>query len=125
MNRSILRFPLAGTLFLAACVSSGTKVTTEQIAAFEVGKTTEEQVIAALGKPNSVTVLPDGSHTDVYLHTAAHATAATYVPIVGLFAGGAKGTSDTAIFMFDAQHILKSTSSNTTTTDVKTGIANQ
>lgn len=111
--------------FLAACVSSGTKVTSEQIAAFEIGKTTEAQVIAALGKPNSVTVLSDGSRTDVYLYSAAHATAASYVPIVGLFAGGAKGSSNAAVFMFDTKLILKSTSSNITTMDVKTGIANQ
>lgn len=112
-------------LILAGCVSSGTKVTQAQISAFQVGKTTEADVIAALGVPNSASAQPDGSKIDVYAHMSAHANAASYVPIVGLFAGGAKSDSDTAVFSFGPDGILKSTSSNTAHADVNTGLANQ
>jgi hypothetical protein len=122
-----MRFLIAAGLIgmLAGCVSSGTKVTAEQVTAFEVGKTSEAQVIAALGKPNGVSVLADGSKVDVYMHVSAHANGASYIPIVGLFAGGAKGDSDTAVFSFGPDGVLKSTSSSTVHADVNTGLANQ
>lgn len=121
--RTWIAVGLAG--ILAGCVSSGTKVTSQQANAFEAGKTSEAQVIAALGRPNSVTVLANGTKIDVYAHIAAHANAASYVPIVGLFAGGAKGDSDTAVFTFGQDGILKSASTSTSHSDVSTGIANQ
>jgi outer membrane protein assembly factor BamE (lipoprotein component of BamABCDE complex) len=93
-------------------------VTQEQTAAFEVGKTTEAQVVAALGNPNGVSTLADGSRVDVYTHVAAHATAASYVPIVGIFAGGAKATSNTAVFNFDPHGVLTSTHSGSSQTSV-------
>jgi outer membrane protein assembly factor BamE (lipoprotein component of BamABCDE complex) len=112
-------------LILAGCVSSGTKVTQQQLTQFQVGKTTEAEVIAAFGAPTSSSVATDGSKTDVYQHISAHANAATYIPIVGIFAGGAKSTADTAVLNFDQQGILRSTSSSTAHSDVNTGLANQ
>lgn len=122
-----MRFLIAAGLvgILAGCVSSGTKVTQAQVSAYQVGKTTEAEVIAALGAPNSASVLSDGSRIDVYMHTSAHANAASYVPIVGLFAGGAKGDSETAVFTFSPNGILKATSSSAAHSDVNTGLANQ
>lgn len=114
---------LAGVL--AGCVSSGTKVTESQISAFQVGKTTEAEVIAHLGQPNGRSVGTDGSKSDVYMHISAHANGASYIPIVGLFAGGAKSDSDMAVFNFGPDGILRSTSSNTGHTDLNTGLANQ
>jgi outer membrane protein assembly factor BamE (lipoprotein component of BamABCDE complex) len=110
---------------VAGCVSSGTKVTQEQAAAFEVGKTTEAQIIAALGAPNQSSTLSDGTRLDIYMHISAHANAASYIPVVGLVAGGAKGTNDTATFTFTPDRVLKSTSSSSGTTNVNTGLANQ
>jgi len=109
----------------AACVSSGTKVTQVLPTAFEVGKTTEAQVIAAFGAPNQTAALPDGTRLDIYMHIGAHANAASYIPVVGLFAGGAKGTNDMATFTFTPDLVLKSTSSSSGTTNVNTGLANQ
>jgi len=110
---------------MAGCVSSGTKVTADQQASFQPGTTAETQIIAKLGPPNNVATLADGSKMDSYMHIAASANAATYVPIVGLFAGGAKSTTDTVMFAFDPQGILKSTTSNHGQSNVNTGIANQ
>lgn len=121
--RVLIAVGLAG--ILAGCVSSGTKVTQAQISAFQVGNTTEAEVISAFGPPNSASVLSDGSRIDVYVHMSAHANAASYVPVVGLFAGGAKGDSETAVFTFGPNGILKATSSSAAHTDVNTGLANQ
>jgi hypothetical protein len=121
--RLIIAVCLAGVL--AGCASSGTKVTQAQVSAFQTGKTTEAEVIAALGAPNSASVLSDGSRIDVYVHMSARANASSYVPVVGLFTGGAKGDSETAVFTFGPDGILKATTSNTSHADVKTGLANQ
>ena len=110
---------------LAGCISSGTEVTATQASQFKVGATTEQQVIAALGQPEQTATNTDGTKVDTYLHTSAHATAATYVPIVGLFAGGAKGTTRSVTFTFNAKGVLKSESSSSSQENVHTGLLNQ
>ena len=112
-------------LLLTGCVSSGTKVTPEQVAQFEQGKTTLAEVVAKLGPPNSTTTLGNGQTILVYVHISSSANAATYVPVVGLLAGGATGTSNTATFTFDSRGILVSSSSSQSNTAVNTGLLNQ
>jgi hypothetical protein len=102
-----------------------THVTAEQASASQVGVTTEADVIAKLGDPNMVSTNPDGTKIDTYMHVASSANAVNYIPVVGLFAGGAKSSSETVNFTFDSHNILKSTSSNRTNVNVNTGLANQ
>lgn len=112
-------------LAAAGCVSSGTKVTGDQLAQFKDGTTTEAQIVAKLGPPNSASTSTDGSKTDIYVHIAASANAASYIPVVGLFAGGAKGTNDSVVFNFDSKGVLKSHSSSTGQMALNTGLLNQ
>ena len=112
-------------LALGACVSAGTKVTAEDTADFVSGRTTEADVVDRLGQPNSSTTESDGTKIDVYVYTEAHATAATYVPVVGLFAGGARGTGTTATFTFDASGLLKAKSTGQSNSQVNAGLLNQ
>jgi outer membrane protein assembly factor BamE (lipoprotein component of BamABCDE complex) len=112
-------------LSLVGCVSSGTKVTPEQVAQFQQGKTTLSEVVATLGAPNSTTNLGNGQTILVYVHISSQANAATYVPVVGLLAGGATGTSNTATFTFDSRGILISSGSSQSNTAVNTGLLNQ
>jgi outer membrane protein assembly factor BamE (lipoprotein component of BamABCDE complex) len=123
MRKRILAVAIYATL--SACVSSGTKVTQQQLTKFEVGKTTEADVIAALGAPNNSTIATDGSKIDVYAHVSARANAASYVPIVGLFAGSATAHTDSVTLTFDPTGLLKAVSSSTGQTTVNTGLANQ
>lgn len=118
-------FSVAFLLTLSACVSSGTKVTAQQVAAFTPGKTTEAQVIASLGEPNYATVGPDGSKTDMYMHNSMHATAVSFVPIVGSLAGGIKSNNSMVTLNFDANGVLKNVSSSTGANDMHTGLLNQ
>jgi len=111
----------AAALILCGCVSSGTKVTAEQASQFVKGTTTETQVIAKLGEPNSRSAASDGTLTFVYFYVRASADAATYVPIVGAFAGGARGSSNMATFIFGPDKILKDYSTTVTDTRFKNG----
>lgn len=110
---------------LAGCISSGTKVTEEQQAQFKVGVTTEAEVIAKLGPPNNVATRPDGVKVDTYRHVDMSMNAAGFVPVVGIFLGGKKQTSDTVNFMFDTRGVLKNISSDRGQSNTNTGLANQ
>ena len=92
---------------LTGCVSMGTKVKTSQLAQFHKGVTTEAQVEQALGKPQSSTVNSNGTTILVYTYSHASADAIDYVPIVGLFAGGAKGEQTAVAFTFDKSGTLQ------------------
>ena len=109
----------------AGCISSGTKVTEEQQAQFKVGVTSEAEVIAKLGPPNNVATRPDGVKVDTYRHVDMSMNAAGFVPVVGIFLGGKKQTSDTVTFMFDTRGVLKNISSDRGQSNTNTGLANQ
>ena len=116
---------LCSALTLAACVSSGTKVSAEDTKQFKVGVTTEQEIIAKLGTPNKVITNTDGSKVDIYLHVASNIHAASFIPVVGIFAGGTSTNSDSATFTFDPQNVLKSISNSSGQQDVNTGLLNQ
>jgi hypothetical protein len=88
-------------LVLAGCVSSGTKITPDQVAEFERGKATLAEVIGRLGPPNSRTNTPTGQTIIVYAFVAASPGAAT---------------SSTATFTFDDSGVLLSSGSSETNT---------
>jgi hypothetical protein len=66
-------------------MSSGREVTYQEAAQFQKGVTTESEVIARLGQPNSIARLGDGTTIIVYAHIEASPDAVDYVPVVGLF----------------------------------------
>jgi outer membrane protein assembly factor BamE (lipoprotein component of BamABCDE complex) len=100
-------------LMLAGCVSSGTKVDTTQIASFQKGKTTYAQVVQALGPPISVSTLSDGTRIIGYGYVHAEPRAASFIPVVGLFAGGADAQSQSVIFTFGPDGTLRDYSTTT------------
>jgi outer membrane protein assembly factor BamE (lipoprotein component of BamABCDE complex) len=84
-------------LALSACSTVGTKVSGAQLSEFQNGKTTEAQVIAALGKPDSVTINSEGTKTLVYTFFSTQVKAASFIPLVGMFAGGTDTQSSVAM----------------------------
>jgi outer membrane protein assembly factor BamE (lipoprotein component of BamABCDE complex) len=112
-------------LLLAGCASSGTMVTEQQAAQFERGVTIRDQVIAKLGQPNSTTLSSDGTRVDAYVHVHASVNGATFIPVVGLMAGGSKADSNIATFTYDERGVLKAISTTTGHSQVNTGLLNQ
>lgn len=99
-------------LTLGGCVSVGTKVDPNVVKAFQPGVTTISEAEAKLGQPNQVSHDSDGQTIVVYMYAKSHASGASYIPIVGIFAG--KGISDTVstTLTFDKQgRFVKSTTS--------------
>lgn len=96
-------------VFALGCASSGNP----RIADFnpanqvEYGKTTQAEIRAILGEPNARKYGSDGKETWVYSYAQAQAKPATFIPIVGLFAGGVDGSAKKLIFAFDEKGVLQ------------------
>jgi outer membrane protein assembly factor BamE (lipoprotein component of BamABCDE complex) len=106
---------LAMIVLLTGCGgNSGTKVDPSQVAQFQPGVTTYDQVVSALGPPNNITQSSDGTKIIVYVNTQTSIHGATFIPIVGMFAAGADAKQQMATFTFDQRGILKTTSSSQT-----------
>lgn len=95
----------------AGCVSIGNQRLEDKAAVdkVQVGKTREE-VRAAVGEPSGVTTMSTGQEIWTYMFTKSRATAATYIPIVGLFAGGADGQTNTMSVTFSTHGLVENMS---------------
>jgi outer membrane protein assembly factor BamE (lipoprotein component of BamABCDE complex) len=83
-------------LALFGCASAGTKIDQSATAKIQKGVTTKEQVVALLGAPMSDTLMGDGREMMMWSYAQTQVKGATFIPVVGLFAGG----SDTKMTMF-------------------------
>lgn len=96
MTRKICVLALAAALLLGACSSrGGTQVSEDQVGAFKVGRTTYDEVIAALGPPNASSVSSTGDRMATYSHTT-----------VRTFLGPASVSSATFMFTFNKAGVL-------------------
>jgi YD repeat-containing protein len=111
---------------LAGCTSYGTEITEAQANQFEKGKSTEEDVIAKLGRPSAMSaLLPDGSHSITYSYSRLQMSAASYIPVVGALAGETNASVTVYSFTFDAGHRLIDWDSTLKNTTDKMGLLNQ
>ena len=101
--KKLLLAGLAGllALSLAGCATStGVSIAPGQLTSFQKGVTTSGDVIAALGKPNTMMSSSDGTKVFTYVSMKTTVKGATFVPIVGLFAGGAASNVASTTFSF-------------------------
>lgn len=106
-------------LWMSGCASVGTDVKDSQLSAFQIGVTTPSDVIRALGAPESEVVSSSGYRSMIYVASHFSTKAATFIPFVGIFAGGAKAQSSTVAIRFDRNGKLAEVT--TSRTDVESG----
>lgn len=109
-----MRGVVAAFLVLALAGSAAAKVTADDAAQFKVGTATLSEIEHKLGKPQATTTNSDGTVVITYVSLRTHVKGATFVPVVGLFAGGASAQMDTVAFTFGPDGVLKSTSTSAT-----------
>jgi hypothetical protein len=86
-------------LVLTACATqTGTQVTQQHSTQFERGKTTEAQIVAAMGKPTTRMAMSDGTIMLIYAGTHTDINGATFIPVIGLFAGGARTQNSSVVY---------------------------
>ena len=99
-------------LLFIGCFSTGNKeiMDISKTSQIQKGKTTKEEARILLGDPNHTTIMPNGEEIWVYSYTRATARPTAFIPVVGLFAGGADVKGKTISLIFDVNGLLKSTS---------------
>lgn len=107
---------------LSACVSTGTKVDPAKVVQFEKGKTTYNEVIQQLGKPNQSTIDSNGIRIIVYTYVQSQMSAASFIPYVGAFVGGSESESTTTMLRFTKELVLIDYTTSEGALDTGTGI---
>src|SRR5579862_1292931 len=98
---------MAVLVSLAGCASSGNQVlkneTLDTVSQKIVkGVSTQKDVKAAFGDPNSTSFTDSGNELWNYVYAKATVKAVNFVPVVNLFAGGADVDKKTLVVFFDA-----------------------
>ena len=133
-----------GVVFLlSGCVSSGNPAVADQsrIDQIKLNTSTKDDVRQILGQPNSIsrhsgsysaallglpaTTVLTNVETLNYTHVNVDVDAATFIPIVGLFAGGATSNLNTFTVVFDDQGIVRHISSTQTQSRTGSGAGGQ
>lgn len=109
---------------MISIIIAATTVAPAAVEPFAIGATTEQIVMERLGKPNSTTAMGDGTRILVYVSSKTRVKGASYVPIVGLFAGGAKSHVVVRTFSFGPDGVLRNYSTTDTSADCNVGLFN-
>lgn len=112
--------PLAA-MALVACAATGVKVTDEQLAGLVAGVATEADVIQRLGAPTTRLRQGDGTVMLQYVYAEAQVRAASFVPVVGMFAGGSDVRSNLVMLTFGPDGKLRTTMSSASQYGTGTG----
>lgn len=91
---------IALALFLAGCASSGVQVSQEAAFQFTEKKSTEADIVGKLGRP-TMTTIDSGMKTLTYSGSQVKIKAASFIPIVGTFAGGTDVQTTAAAYQID------------------------
>jgi len=96
-------------LALTGCASSGNPKVADFNPAtqIEYGKTTKAEIKAMLGEPNAKKYGANGKEVWAYTYAQAQAKPATFIPVIGLFAGGMDASAKKLVFAFDEKGVLQ------------------
>jgi outer membrane protein assembly factor BamE (lipoprotein component of BamABCDE complex) len=91
------------------CATIGNKNILDQdkVSQIKRGETTKTQVREIIGDPSKTTFGENDEETWEYVLSKSQTRAATFIPIVGLFAGGADMQHHTLTIKFNKQGIVK------------------
>lgn len=109
-------------LLLAGCASTGRQIDQQAVAKIIKGQTTQTQVDSLLGPPTQQMRSSDGSSIYVYVYSRSDVKAATLIPVVGAFAGGATSQNQTCTVMFDPSGVVRDIYSSSGQSDTSTGL---
>jgi outer membrane protein assembly factor BamE (lipoprotein component of BamABCDE complex) len=124
MKKFIAMFMAAAVL--AGCASSGNQVlkgeTAETVSTkITKGVSTKDNVRKAYGDPTNTSFTDGGNEIWTYNYAHATATAVSYVPIVGLFAGGADVDKKQLVILFDKAGVVSNFTMQASKEELKRG----
>jgi outer membrane protein assembly factor BamE (lipoprotein component of BamABCDE complex) len=100
---------LSVLLLLCGCATVGNKqiADTGTVAKIEEGKTTKAEVKTLVGEPTKVDFRGDNTEVWKYVYTRGQVRPATFIPVVGWFAGGVDQTGSTLTILFNKNGIVQ------------------
>jgi outer membrane protein assembly factor BamE (lipoprotein component of BamABCDE complex) len=104
-----MRYALLAVVVMAGCSSVGNREIADdsRIAKIEKGKSTKADVEALVGKPTTVDFTDGGLEKWLYVYTTSQMRGASFIPVVGIFAGGSDINSDTLTVLFSKEGIVE------------------
>lgn len=111
-------------LGLAGCATSGRRMQTDRLTEIHEGITTEREVLALLGTPQTKTLDSSGNTLLLYYYTKAKTRASTMIPVVGLFTGGMDLENQMLTVLVNRDGLVEKYTLNDSTTPINTGILN-
>jgi outer membrane protein assembly factor BamE (lipoprotein component of BamABCDE complex) len=126
MNLSRSFILLVAAVGLSACASAGNQVLKTADAdtvsrSITDGQSTKTTVQAAFGDPNDTSFTDGGNEIWKYTYAYATPTAVSFVPLVGIFAGGADVDKKTLVILFDKSGVVTKHTMSTSHEQVKRG----
>jgi outer membrane protein assembly factor BamE (lipoprotein component of BamABCDE complex) len=97
---------IAIAALVTGCASSGVQVSQQAATQFKEGVSTEADIVRTLGRPTSVTVSSNRKFIS-YSGAQYQVKPASFIPIVGAFAGGADYTVSTATYEIGPDGVLQ------------------
>ena len=109
-------------LSLVGCATTGVKVNKDNLSKIKEGETTKEQVIQLLGNPNMVNLTSDGKTILMYHFFEYKTKARSFVPVVGLLAGGGDMNQEILQVLLDENDVVEKYIYNDSNSEIKTGV---
>lgn len=120
MQKAILMLLL---VVASGCATVGREISDAQMSTLKKGETTSLDAMRNLGQPTAITKLSDGRQVFTYSFAHAQARPASFIPFVGLFAGGTDVRSSAVVLTFDKTGVLHDYSSQQSATGSGIGFA--
>ena len=106
---------------LGGCTSAtGKQISQSAAMQFKEGQSTESEILSRLGSPTSTSIV-NNKKVLVYSGGQAQVKGATYIPIVGMFAGGSDYQASVAIFSIGSNGVLEKITYSTSNSGTRLG----
>ena len=92
---------------MIGCMSSGKKIEQSKVDKLQKGVTTRAQLEQEMGPPDEVFPQENGKRMLVYRYLSAKAKGTSFIPIVGMFAGGSDTRRQTFTVIVDKGGIVE------------------
>ena len=106
MRKKVTIF-LCFLLITSCATTTGKRIDGTKIGEIKKGRTTRTEVISLFGNPENITNSADGTTVFTYSFASAGATPVSYIPVIGLFAGGMNIENESLLITFDENNTVK------------------
>ena len=111
-------------ILISGCATVGTQINEANLAQIKEGVTTQEEVIASMGKPYMQTLTSDGKIIMMYQYTKVKNRATNFIPVVNILAGGMDMKQQILQILINENDIVEKYIFNDLNSDINSGLLN-